>query len=122
MERERPPTDAAGPDPDSRGGVGGTRVGRASLADLRLYAYALRQGWDVSGELKGDAERRMRQILKDDKAGARSWVAAARTAVAMTATNLASIDTAIRSHQAVELAAEVEALKAQMAAMKEGQP
>jgi len=120
MEPSTPPTsDPASPDP--QGGVGGTRrCGRASLADLRLLRHAIRCGWNVPSEGKDLAPKRMVEILKDDKAGERSWVAASKTLISMTGATLASIDTALRVEQQTELRAEIDAVKAAIAA-KQGE-
>ncbi len=118
MQSSTPPTpDPASP--DRQGGVGGTRrCGRASLADLRLLRRAIRCGWNVPSEGKALAPKRMVEILKDDKAGERSWVAASKTLVSMTGATLASIDVALRVRQQEEFdqrLAELEAWKDQQA-------
>jgi hypothetical protein len=93
--------DAANPEPMR--GVGSDPPKRADLAALRLHRHALAQGWPVPSELKNQAMKRMGQILKDDKAGDRSWVAATRSVISMTGANLQSIDTALRARQQEEL-------------------
>jgi len=62
----------------------------------------------------------MVEILKDDKAGERSWVAASKTLISMTGATLASIDTALRVEQQTELRAEIDAVKAAITA-KQGE-
>jgi len=119
MQPSTPPTpDPASPDP--QGGVGGTRPsGRASLADLRLLRRAIRCGWNIPSEGKDLAPKRMVEILKDDKAGERSWVAASKTLVSMTGATLASIDTALHIEQQTQLRAEIDAIKAAIAGKQE---
>src|SRR4051812_19725875 len=89
--------DATGPDPP--GGVGVRRSGRASLRDMRLYRRALRNGWEIPAEAKRLAPKRMLEVLRDDEAGERSWVAASKTLVSMTTATTASIDCALRARQ-----------------------
>lgn len=100
--------------PDPQGGVGGTRrCGRASLAHLRLLRRALRAGWKIPDEAKDLAPKRMLEVLEDDKAGERSWVAASKTLVSMTTAELASIDTALRVRVQGELEERITMLEQQ---------
>jgi hypothetical protein len=96
---------------DSEGGAGDTRPsGRAKLAELRLFAHALRQGWNVPENLKKEAADRVGSILQNAKSE-RSWIAAARTLVSMTTATTSSIDCAVRVRAQEELADEIRALK-----------
>jgi hypothetical protein len=61
--------------------------------------HALRQGWAVSNEAKDLARQRMTQLLKDDQASERSWVAAAKVLVSMTQATTSAIDTALKARQ-----------------------
>ena len=91
------------PSPDPSGGVGVRPSGRASLADLRLYRRAILNGWKVPAEAKRLAPARMLEVLKDDDAGERSWVAVSKVLVSMTGGALQSIDTALRVRTAEEV-------------------
>jgi hypothetical protein len=89
--------------PIPSGGVGVRPSGRASLADMRLLRRAMRAGWTVPPEGKELAPRRMVEVLRDDKAGERSWVAASKTLIAMDQATLASVDVALRVKAAQEI-------------------
>jgi hypothetical protein len=82
----------------------------------------LKQRWDVPAKVKKEAIRRVRQILEDQQGGERSWLAAAKVAVAMTAVTLDSISVAGREYERGELAAEVEGLRARIEEIEGGQP
>jgi hypothetical protein len=60
---------------------------------------ALKQGWNVPGEAKSLALRRMTEILEDSKAGGRSWVAVVKALVAMNQVTVSSIDCALRARR-----------------------
>src|SRR4051794_25741369 len=111
MEHEVP-DDATGP--ALTGGVGVRPSGRASLRDMRLYRRALRNGWEIPAEAKELAPKRMLEVLRDDEAGERSWVAASKTLVSMTTATTASIDCALRARQVEELAARLDELESRL--------
>jgi len=62
----------------------------------------------------------MLEVLKDDKAGERSWVAASKTLVSMTTAELASIDCVLRVEQQTELRDEIDAIKVAIAGKQGG--
>ena len=104
------------------GGAGATRPsGRAKLAELRLFAHALKQGWNVPEDLKSQATERVGAILKNAKSE-RSWLAAARTLVSMTQATTGAIDCAVRVRQQEEVIDELVAVKADLAALKGESP
>jgi hypothetical protein len=82
----------------------------------------LKQGWPVPVAVKREAVKRVRQILDDPKGGERSWLAAAKVAVAMTAVTLDSISVAGREYERGELAAEVELLRSRIEEIEGGRP
>jgi hypothetical protein len=120
MASEKTPAtpDATGPIPDEGSGE---RPKRADLAELRLFRMALAQSWVVPAALKEKAVGRMRGILEDEEAGARSHVAAVRTLLGMTTATTSAITAAVQVHAATELKAELDDLKARIDG-KEGQP
>jgi hypothetical protein len=63
---------------------------------------ALKQGWNVPGEAKSLALRRMTEILEDSKAGGRSWIAVVKALVAMNQVTVSSIDCALRATRSDE--------------------
>jgi hypothetical protein len=90
---------------------GGEGVKRSDLAELKLFRLALAQGWSVPGEFKELAVQRCGEILREAKAGERSWLAAAKTLANMTGQTLAAIDTAIRARTHEEFEARLKAIE-----------
>lgn len=83
---------STGPAPDPKRGVG-----RANLAEARLYRLAMRQGWPVPREVKALAVERMVTILRDDKGGARAHTAAMKALVSATTATTSSIGVAVQA-------------------------
>jgi hypothetical protein len=87
------------------------RPQRDALADLKLYRYAIQQGWPVSADLKARTLERLSQMIDNPKGGDRAWTAAARTLVSMTTATTGAISTAIQARQHEELADTVRELR-----------
>jgi hypothetical protein len=95
--------------PPEMKGEGSLRPKRDDLAGLRLVRMAISQSWVVQD--KELTAQNLAAIERNPKAGIRAHIAAARTKIAMTAQNLAAIDTAIRARNAEDLVDTVAELK-----------
>jgi hypothetical protein len=113
MAKRKPSTPDPPEPPEPDGGAGDKRPGgRHKLADLRLFAYAIKQGWDVPEDLKTKATERVGGILKNAKSE-RSWLAATRMLVSMTTATTSAIDTALRARLQEDILERLEKLEAQ---------
>ena len=53
-------------------------MSKPSRADMRLYVRALRQGWNISANVRSDIINMLREIVTDEKATRREKTSAAR--------------------------------------------
>jgi hypothetical protein len=88
--------------------------------DVRLLAMALRENWPMDLEKRQVAIQRLERVVADPLSKPRAFHVALRELMSLSRINLTVVDVANRALQTQDMAEQLEAIKADLAAMRKG--